>query len=154
MTSRQKRKGDQAERDLVGYLKPHIPLVRRTKAGGEKDLGDLSGVVDADGDLWCVSVKDRVDAAPNRIERAVREAEVMAERLGVIFYVVVWKRPRASSVGRWYVWMPMQQLVEAIGARVSPGASVGEWSGLACITVDAWLEMMGFRVDVVDPATA
>ena len=43
MSNPQKRKGDQAERDLVAWMQGHgYPDARRTRAGWDDDLGDVN----------------------------------------------------------------------------------------------------------------
>lgn len=135
MTSSQKQKGDRAERDVVAHLQAHgFTLARRTKAGGEKDMGDVSGVVDRDGDLWCVQVADRSWRRPSEIEAKAREAAAQAVELGAPLWVLVVKRPQTTDVDRWWAWLPTWALYNDGDDLVEPG-----WGDLACVTVRAWL---------------
>lgn len=131
MTGPAKRKGDAAERALVKHLNAHgFPLARRGRAGGEADLGDVFGIVDHGGDAWTVQVADRKWRSHSEIEAKAAEALVQAERAGTPLWCLVTKRPRASDVGDWFVWVPTWALLP----HGQPD--------LACITVRTWLGLM------------
>ena len=76
MSSSSKDKGDRAERDVVDYIKPYCPNIRRGKAGAEKDLGDLFNYVDLDGDPWTIQIADRAWRSTSEIEAKVATAAV------------------------------------------------------------------------------
>lgn len=141
MANPQKTKGDVAERKLVAHLQANgFPHARRTKAGGEKDLGDLSGIVDRDGDLWCVQVADRRWRSHGEIEAKAAEALAQAELLGAPLWCLVAKRPRAASVGDWFVWLPVWEL-GLTGESSAFRHGVGQ-EDLACVTVRTWLALI------------
>lgn len=145
MSTPSKDKGDRAERDVVKHLAAHgFPHARRTKAGGEKDLGDLSGVVDRDGDLWCVQVADRRWRGHGEVLAKAAEAERQAILLAAPFWCLVAKRPGCSDVGDWFVWLPANLLADCVGS-----AGYNGWTGiprpvpdLACVTVRTWLALV------------
>ena len=142
MTNPRKAQGDRAERAVVAYLQQHwSPTVRRTKAGGEKDLGDLSGVVDRYGDLWCVQVADRRWTSHAQIEAKAAEAAEQAERLLAGRWCLLAKRPRAADVGDWFVWLPMFWL--PLYGDWLPLYCESNARDLACITVRAWVGIYG-----------
>ena len=154
MSTPSKNKGDRAERALVAYLTPWWPNVRRTKAGGEKDLGDLSGLRDRDGDEWCVQVADRKSLVNHGAVLAkALEASCQALRLGAPWWVLVIKRPGCADVAEWFVWLPAGMLAEVMGRRSDLGVGVqsdgwqdirkaGAYNDLACITVRAWVALI------------
>lgn len=144
MSNPQKTKGDVAERKLVAHLQANgFPHARRTKAGGEKDLGDLSGVIDRDGDLWCVQVADRRWRSHSEVEAKAAEAAAQAALLGAPLWCLVAKRPRASDVGDWFVWLPAWELY---GFALPPGL-VRTFDDLACVTVRTWLALVAPDVE-------
>lgn len=144
MPTPQKTKGDRAELALVKYLNANgFPQARRTKAGGEKDLGDLSGVVDRDGDLWCVQVADR-KAFANHGAILAKAATVPAQavELGADFWCLIIKRPGCVDPGGWFVWLPMWALPPSDYYELTDPAA----ADLACITVRAWAALYAPKV--------
>ena len=141
MSTPQKRKGDKAERDLVAYLNANgFPQARRTKAGGEKDLGDLSGVVDRDGDLWCVQVADRKWRSHGELLAKAATVPDQAEELGAPFWCMVAKRPGCSDPGDWFVWLQAWQLAYLLRSAALTGDGAVDH---ACITVRTWVALTG-----------
>ena len=145
MSTPSKAKGDRAERQVAAYFQAHgFPRCRRTKAGGEKDLGDLSGVIDRFGVEWCVQVTDRVFSGHGALLAKAATVPSQAEALGGVYWCMVVKRPRAADVGDWFVWLPLPQLLSLV---VTPeNFAVGETvvgDDLACVTVRAWLALVG-----------
>lgn len=137
MSTPSKNKGDKAERDLVRYLQANgFPQARRTKAGGEKDMGDLSGVIDRGGDLWCVQVADR--KWRNHGELLAKAATVpdQAKALGTFWWCLVAKRPGCADPADWFVWLPTWFLYEMVDATPDDGVP-----DLACLTVRAWVAL-------------
>lgn len=131
MSTPSKDKGDRAEVALVTYLQAWWPNVRRTKAGGEKDLGDLSGLTDRDGDVWAVQVADRNWRAFSEIEVKARETAQQAERLGAPCWVMICKRPGCKDPGRWWAWMEAGTLFDLIGTFNADGRTRGTWRSFA-----------------------
>mgnify|MGYP003620673963 CR=1 FL=1 len=147
MSTASKNKGDRAERALVEHLRAAgFPRCRRTKAGGEKDMGDLSGVVDAENVEWCVQVTDRTFPGHGALLAKAATVPAQAKALGTDYWCMVVKRPRATDVGDWFVWLPLAQLLSLVTYE-----SVNEIRGvvgddLACVTVRAWIELVGPEV--------
>jgi hypothetical protein len=129
----QKAKGDRAERDLVKYLGGWFPNVRRTKAGGEKDLGDLSGVVDRRGNTWCVQVADRRWRSHGELEAKAWTTQDQAACLGVEWWCFIAKRP-GHKPADWFAYMPTWMLLDPDNP---PGWRV-ETGPLACVPVVTW----------------
>ena len=139
MSTPSKAKGDRAELALVKYLQANgFPHARRTKAGGEKDLGDLSGVVDRDGDLWCVQVADRRWRSHGELLAKAWTTPAQAETLGATFWCMVTKRPGCADPADWFVWLPAFILAEVIDAR----SDFDPPADLACITVRTWVALV------------
>lgn len=141
MSTPQKRKGDKAERDVVKYLTPHAPKIRRTKAGGEKDLGDLVGYVDRAGNEWAIQVADRRWRGHGEILAKAAEAATQAEVMGVDWWVMIAKRPGCADVGGWFVWLPCWMLLDAFCVCEDIDRVIAEPRDLACVTVRAWLDL-------------
>jgi hypothetical protein len=101
MTSRSKRKGDSAEREIAGILTDQLGgLVRRRLGAGRRDdTGDLDGLPGT-----TVEVKAYAD-----ITRAVREGldDCVSEQTnaGTPFGVAFIRRPG----GRWFAAMTVEQ---------------------------------------------
>jgi hypothetical protein len=139
-----KDKGDRAERDVVKYLQPYAPTLRRTKAGGEKDLGDILGFVDRSGSTWTLQVADRKWTGHAQIINKAAEAQCQAVNAGVDYGAMIAKRPGCKDVGDWFVWLPTWLLLDSVAACNAEGDRVDQvLTDLACITVRAWLELHG-----------
>lgn len=144
MTSPQKQKGDRAERQFVNHLNAHgFTHARRSKAGAEKDMGDISGVVDRDGDLWCIQVANRRWRSHGEIEAKAHEAADQAEQLGAPLWCLVAKRPGCADPADWFVWLPAWALyghtddtAHFAVVRHDP------WTDLACVTVRVWTALV------------
>lgn len=164
MTHPSKVKGDRAERELVNYLAPYFPNVRRGKAGGEADLGDIFGVVDRDRDAWTLQVADRNWRAYGEIEAKACEAAAQSERAGTYWWALIVKRVGKADPGEWFVYLPWWALHRCVTSRPnwpkpsdSRGARVlaeeadqyGELD-LAHLTVRAWLALVA--PTVADPS--
>lgn len=152
MSTPSKDKGDRAERALVTYLQAWWPNVRRTKAGGEKDLGDLSGLIDRDGDEWCVQVADRkiLLAQHGAVIVKAREAAQQAERLGAPLWCMVVKRAGCTDPADWFVWLSAGSLFDLVGGFNDGHRERGTWRSfawsstaddLACLTVRTWVAL-------------
>ena len=144
MPNPQKAKGDRAEVALVTYLQAWWPNVRRTTAGGEKDLGDLSGLIDRDGDEWCVQVADRkiLLAQHGAVLVKASEAAEQADRLGAPFWCLIVKRAGMVDPGNWFVWLPVLMLGETFDAGGWWPLEDAAPDDLACITVRAWVALI------------
>ncbi len=149
MSSSSKDKGDRAERDVVDYIKPYCPNIRRGKAGAEKDLGDLFNYVDLDGDPWTIQIADRAWRSTSEIEAKVATAAVQAERAGTPWWVCIVKRAGCTDVGKWWAYMDVGMLIDLIGGwcdgwdgidlfRAEPHRQA---HGVARIDVSTWLAL-------------
>lgn len=153
MASPSKDKGDRAERDFVTYTSAWFPNVRRGKAGGEKDLGDIFNIRDFDGDDWTVQVADRDWKGYGQIEAKAREAEQQAKRAGTLYWCMVVKRAGTADVGRWFVYMPPSMLIDLVGGWDGADRAVDlrrceaeREHGLTCITVATWIALISPEV--------
>lgn len=155
MTSPSKAKGDRAEVALVNYLRPWFPHIRRMKAGAEKDLGDIAGIRDRDGDDWTVQVADRKSLVNHGAVLAkAREAAEQSERAGTPLWMMVVKRPGCADVGQWFVWLPGWATkwmyftgLRTTGAVIPKGQYIdGDWpdtdNDLVQLTVRAWVALV------------
>ncbi len=140
MASPSKAKGDRAELAFVKHVTPWFPNARRGKAGAEKDLGDIFGVRDRDGDDWTVQIADRAVMLREHgaVLRKAAEAAEQSERAGTPFWCLVVKRAGCADVGQWFVWLPAWTLYVS-GHNV---LDLEPWDDLACITVRTWLALI------------
>jgi len=106
MTSAAKRKGSQAERDVVKWLKKWFPYADRRIAGAQLDKGDISGV-----DGVTIEIKDhkKMDLA-----QWVNELEVEIKNGKTWTGVVIHKRKQKGDVGEWYASMPAKVWMELL----------------------------------------
>lgn len=142
MSTPSKNKGDRAERDVVNYLRPYAPKIRRTKAGGEKDLGDVLGFTDRGAYSWTLQVADRKWAGHAQIINKTAEAAKQAANAGCDFWAMIAKRPGCKDVGDWFVWLPTWVLLDAVALSNDAPRFDLEPSDIACVTVRAWLELV------------
>lgn len=99
MTSSARRKGDHAERELVGLLRDlGLDVERAYGAGRPDDRGDLDGL-----DGVVVQVKDYRDIA-RAVNEALAEANAQAERDHAWLAVGLVRRPR----GRWIAVLDLE----------------------------------------------
>ena len=99
MSSAAKRKGSQAERDVVAWLKANgYPYADRRVAGATLDKGDISGVLGV-----TIEVKNH-----KRMDLAgwVGELEVEIKNDNAWTGTVIHKRHGKSDVDEWYCKMP------------------------------------------------
>ena len=99
MTNPQKRKGDRAERDVLGYLTECGISADRIPAGATLDRGDLWI---ASPQFPTIDVKDH--ATPQLaawVDRAAEQAENAKRPCGVVWH----KRRGKGSPAEWYVTM-------------------------------------------------
>lgn len=142
MSTPSKDKGDRAERALVTHLQAHgHPKARRTKAGGEKDLGDIGGVQDRAGNQWCIQVADRKWRSHGDIIAKVATVPAQCDTLGADYWCLITKRPGCPDAGDWFVWLPTWMLLDATAQCNNSVRIDVEPSDLACVTVRAWLEL-------------
>lgn len=147
MTNLSKTKGDRAELAFVKHIAPWFPNARRGKAGAEKDLGDIFGVKDRDGDDWTVQVADRAVMLREHgaVIRKAAEAAEQSERAGTPLWCLVVKRAGCADVGQWFVWLPAWALCDAV---LTPFRAVPYYEGdlcdedLVCVTVRTWLALI------------
>lgn len=144
MTNSSKDKGDRAELAFVKHIAPWFPNARRGKAGAEKDLGDIFGVRDRDGDDWTIQVADRAVMLREHgaVLRKAAEAAQQSERAGTPLWCLVVKRAGCADVGQWFVWLPVRYLAESF---VRDGRWAPEETGvddLSCVTVRTWLALV------------
>ena len=101
MSSAAKRKGSQAERDVVAYLKANgFPYADRRLAGATLDKGDISGVLGV-----TIEIKNHA-----RLDLAgwLAELEVEMKNDGAWTGVVIHKRKGKGDVGEWYASLPVK----------------------------------------------
>lgn len=107
MSTPQKRKGSEAERQVAKYLqKQGWKHAERRVAGATLDKGDIYGI------LGCVvEVKNQ-----KRTDLAGWVEELKVEMINAKsdMGVVVHKRPRTTDVGEWYATVPMSLFVELL----------------------------------------
>lgn len=157
MANPSKAKGDRAELAFVKHITPWFPNARRGKAGAEKDLGDIFGVRDRDGDDWTVQVADRAVMLREHgaVLRKAAEAAQQSERAGTPFWCLVVKRAGCADVGQWFVWLPLGDLAACIsrsgcepshdGDKLEAWLTDGHhdhWADLAQVTVRTWLALI------------
>ena len=101
MSSAAKRKGSQAERDVVAWLKANgYQYADRRLAGATLDKGDISGVPGV-----TIEIKNHV-----KMDLAgwTAELEVEMKNDNAWTGVVLHKRKGKGDVGQWYASMPAQ----------------------------------------------
>lgn len=101
MSSAAKRKGSQAERDVVAYLKVNgFPYADRRVAGATLDKGDISGVLGV-----TIEIKNHA-----RLDLAgwLAELEVEMKNDSAWTGVVIHKRKGKGDVGEWYATLPVK----------------------------------------------
>ena len=107
MSSAAKRKGSQAERDVVAYLKANgYPYADRRVAGATLDKGDISGVLGV-----TIEIKNHA-----RLDLAgwLAELEVEMKNDNAWTGVVIHKRKGKGDVGQWYATMPARIWLELL----------------------------------------
>ena len=110
MTSPQKRKGDKAERDVLGYLTECGISADRIPAGATLDRGDLWI---ASPQFPTIDVKDH--ATPQLgswVERAAEQAANAGRTAGVVWH----KRRGKTNPADWFVTMSGESFVALIKA--------------------------------------
>jgi len=108
MTSPQRRKGSQFERDIVSYLREHgVPFAERSYgAGRPDDVGDIDGLPG-----FVLEAK-----ACKRLELAAWSDECEAERRNArARYGAVIAKRRGKATGSAYVVMTLEQFAELVG---------------------------------------
>ena len=101
MSSAAKRKGSQAERDVVAYLKANgFPYADRRVAGATLDKGDISGVLGV-----TIEIKNHA-----RLDLAgwLAELEIEMKNDSAWTGVVIHKRKGKGDVGEWYATLPVK----------------------------------------------
>jgi hypothetical protein len=101
LSSAAKRKGSQAERDVVAYLKANgFPYADRRVAGATLDKGDISGVLGV-----TIEIKNHA-----RLDLAgwLAELEVEMKNDSAWTGVVIHKRKGKGDVGEWYATLPVK----------------------------------------------
>jgi len=155
MANPSKAKGSKHEKAVRDYLVAHgFPHVERMPAGATLDRGDLSGVVDRDGDRWTVEVKCQHDQTPGNVASWCREAAAeWGNDPTTVSWLVVGKRWGTADVGASPVWLPMWDLVDlAYAAAVFPldfnvalpvDPDAGLMDSTCQITLRAWCLLAG-----------
>ena len=101
MSNPAKRKGSQAERDVVAYLKANgYVYADRRVAGATLDKGDISGVLGV-----TIEIKNH---AKLDLAGWVGELEVEMENDKAWTGVVIHKRKGKGDVGEWYATLPVK----------------------------------------------
>ena len=99
MSSKSKRKGSQAERQVVAWLKANgYKYADRRLAGATLDKGDISGVPGV-----TIEIKNH---AKLDLAGWTAELEVEIANDGAWTGVVIHKRKGKGDVGEWYATMP------------------------------------------------
>jgi hypothetical protein len=102
-----KRKGSQAERDVVAWLKANgFPYADRRVAGATLDKGDISGVLGV-----TIEIKNHA-----KLDLAGWTAELEIEMKNDTAWTgaVLHKRKGKGDVGEWYATMPAKIWIELI----------------------------------------
>lgn len=99
-----RQKGTRAETAVVDYLRTvGFPQAERRALGGNKDRGDIAGVVS--------TVLEVKDCKTTDLAGWVRELEAEIANDGARYGAVVHKRRGKGSPGDWYATMPVSRLV-------------------------------------------
>ena len=107
MSSAAKRKGSQAERDVVAWLKANgYPYADRRLAGATLDKGDISGVPGV-----TIEIKNH---AKMDLAGWTAELEVEMKNDGAWTGTVLHKRKGKGDVGEWYATMPAKVWLELL----------------------------------------
>lgn len=109
MTSSQKRKGDVFELALRAHLADRGFAVSKTRAGYERDHGDLHILGDGHGPTVIIQAKNRVDMSKLGawLRAAVEQRTAAQARHGI----VVAKRVGIGAAGRQYAVMELDDLL-------------------------------------------
>lgn len=107
MSSAAKRKGSQAERDVVAWLKANgFKYADRRLAGATLDKGDISGVPGV-----TIEIKNH---AKMDLSGWLAELEIEMKNDSAWTGTVLHKRRGKGNVGDWYATMPAQIWLELI----------------------------------------
>ena len=107
MSSASKRKGSQAERDVVAWLKTNgYKYADRRLAGATLDKGDISGVPGV-----TIEIKNH---AKMDLAGWLAELEVEIKNDNAWTGVVIHKRKGKGDVSEWYASMPAQVWLELL----------------------------------------
>lgn len=107
MSSAAKRKGSQAERDVVAWLKANgYKYADRRLAGATLDKGDISGVPGV-----TIEIKNH---AKMDLASWVAELETEMENDNAWTGTVIHKRKGKGDVGEWYATMPAKVWLELL----------------------------------------
>jgi hypothetical protein len=98
--NRPKIAGTRFERAVCDYLQPRFPHVERQCLRGNRDRGDLLGIVG-----WALELKAEKKLDPTT---ALKEAEVAARNSGAAWHAAILKRPR-RGIGDALVVMTLDQ---------------------------------------------
>ena len=107
MTHPSKNKGNNAERQVVRYLRENdYPFADRMRSGWTDDKGDIEGVPDT-----CIEVKaeKRIDLAGYMVELQREIANAKAET-----GVVIVKKRGTTEVGEWYACAPVSIWIQLL----------------------------------------
>ena len=96
MANPNKRKGDQAERQVVAWLRTHgfINAERAYGAGRADDVGDIDGMPGV-----CIEVKDH---GKHTLSEFLKELESEMQNMNAATGVVIIKRRGSTDVDTWY----------------------------------------------------
>jgi hypothetical protein len=103
--NRPKIAGTRFERAVCDYLEPRFPHVERQCLRGNRDRGDLLGIVG-----WALELKAEKKLDPTT---ALKEAEVAARNSGAAWHAAILKRPR-RGIGDALVVMTLDQWADLI----------------------------------------
>ena len=106
-----RQKGTAAETAVVNYLRPEFPHVERRALNGNKDRGDVAGII---GTVLEVKNCKTLDLAG-----WVRELEVEMGNDGADFGAVVHKKRGTTNPADWYATMPVSVLVTLLKAALA-----------------------------------
>lgn len=107
MSSASKRKGSQAERDVVAWLKANgYPYADRRVAGATLDKGDISGVLGV-----TIEIKNH---AKMDLAGWVAELEIEMANDNAWTGAVIHKRKGKGDVGEWYATLPAKVWLELL----------------------------------------
>jgi len=107
LSSAAKRKGSQAERDVIAWLKANgFKYADRRLAGATLDKGDISGVPGV-----TIEIKNH---AKMDLSGWLAELEIEMKNDGAWTGTVLHKRRNKGNVGEWYATMPAKIWLELI----------------------------------------
>jgi hypothetical protein len=106
-----KQKGTRAETAVADYLRPTFPHVERRALNGNKDRGDIAGIIG--------TVLEVKDCKTMTLAAWVKELDAEMVNDHATFGAVIHKKRGTMQVGDWYATMPVSVLVTLLKAALA-----------------------------------